>query len=185
MQKYCPLWNCLRSKTSFPKFTAGNKIWKGLRSTFFPEPAMKLIRMCICENCKMYLSGLRSTFFPEPAMKLIRIYICPNCTIYLSGLNTFPRACYEIDTLACILFGLSPDQIYQVSFLQYLAISCNTDKTYQVSRNNEADPPFLPFSLQMQDHLAELSAEQQFANFELVFKCNCIQDFPSVSWCQI
>ena len=61
---------------------------------------------------------------------------------------------------------------------QYLAI---TDKIYQVSRNNEADPPFLPFSLQMQDHLAELSAEQQFANFELVFKCNCIQDFPSVS----
>ena len=83
------------------------------------------IAKCICPNCQMYLSGLRSTFFPEPAMKLIRIYICPNCTMYLSGLNTFPRACYEIDTLACILFGLSPDQIYQVSFLQYLAISCN------------------------------------------------------------
>ena len=149
---------------------------------------MKLIRMYICPNCKIYLSKLQNVFvwievkkFPQPAMKLIRMCICPNCTMYLSGLNIFPRACYEIDTLACILFGLSPDQIYQVSFLQYLAISCNTDKTYQVSRNNEADPPFLPFSLQMQDHLAELSAEQQFANFELVFKCNCIQDFPSVS----
>ena len=132
MQKYCPLWNCLRSKTSFPKFTAGNKIWKGFRSTFFPEPTMKLIRMCICENCKMYLSNLRNVFvwievkkIPQSVMKLIRMCICRNCTMYLSGLNIFPRACYEIDTLACILFGLSPDQIYQVSFLQYLAISCN------------------------------------------------------------
>ena len=95
------------------------------------------------------------------------MYLCKLKNVFVwIEVNLFPRGCYENHTLAGFLFGLSSDKIYQVSFLQYSAC-------------NEADSPFLPFSLQMQDHLAELSVEQQFANYELVFKYNYIQDFPS------